>query len=83
MMDNQSERKVAKLISRRIRFFRNERRMGRQLLADRAGLLKDQITDYERCKRSVAADHLFAISKALDLDIVSFFPSFNSDEVID
>ena len=76
MSKDQSGQKIIKLIGRRIMFFRKEQKMGRRLLATKSGLYKKQISSYEKGKKSIAADHLLAISKALDVDIISLFPSF-------
>ena len=76
MSKDQSRQKIIKLIGRRIMFFRKEQKMGRRLLAAKTGICKEQISSYEKGEESIAADHLLAISKALDVDIISFLPSF-------
>ena len=81
-MDNQinSDKTITKLIGKRISFFRKEQKMGRELLASKTSMCKEQLRNYEKGKRRITADRLFVIAKVLNVKVINFFPVFVLDE---
>ena len=81
-IQNLSNQTIIKLIGKRISFFRKEQKMGRELLASKTGMCKEQLRDYEKGRRRITADRLFTIAKILNVKVINFFPVFVLDENI-
>lgn len=61
------------VVSRNIRYWREERRLTIKQLAAQLGIAYSGVADYERGLRRVPVDALMAISDILDVDIIRFF----------
>ena len=64
---------VDKVVGQRVRLSRQSRGMSQTALASAIGVTFQQLQKYEKAANRISASKLFEISKALDVDIATFF----------
>jgi transcriptional regulator with XRE-family HTH domain len=64
---------VDKVVGQRVRLSRQSRGMSQTALASAIGVTFQQLQKYEKAANRISASKLFEISKALDVDIGTFF----------
>jgi len=62
-----------KIVGSRVRAVRNSRGLKQTELAQRVGVQSPQIHKFERGSQRISAGMLYAISKALDVDVSQFY----------
>ena len=71
-----SDQQITKLIGRRIAILRTSQKITQQELAFKIGVSFQQIGKYENGASRITVNRLIAISKALNVKIINFFPTF-------
>ncbi len=64
---------VDKVVGQRVRLSRQSRGMSQTALASAIGVTFQQLQKYEKAANRISASKLFEISRALDVDIGTFF----------
>jgi transcriptional regulator with XRE-family HTH domain len=64
---------VDKVVGQRVRLSRQSRGMSQTALASAIGVTFQQLQKYEKAANRISASKLFEISKALDVDVGTFF----------
>jgi transcriptional regulator with XRE-family HTH domain len=68
-----SSHPVDKVVGQRVRLSRQSRGMSQTALASAIGVTFQQLQKYEKAANRISASKLFDISKALDVDVGTFF----------
>jgi transcriptional regulator with XRE-family HTH domain len=68
-----SSHPVDKVVGQRVRLSRQSRGMSQTALASAIGVTFQQLQKYEKAANRISASKLFEISKALDVDVGTFF----------
>lgn len=73
------ERKLNRMVGRRLAIIRSASKLSRKVLADKLGISQQQLAKYEMGTNRISVGKLFQLSEILDIEVTEFFQSCKKD----